>query len=132
MRARTLYVLGIFICVRAPMSNFLPLYNTTFFLSSQEAFQIFFSVNFSLHRQVCMRAARPSNFMRCQILINQLRTSYDCQILIAATSAANLSSCNSLYIYISPFIIIQILKLIKLQKLSNFHAQILNVSNFDF
>ena len=44
--------------------------------------------------------------MRCQILINQLQTSYDCQILIAATSAANLSSCQilnqlqiSLYLY---------------------------------
>ena len=93
----------------------------------------FFSVNFSLYRQVCTRVALASNFMRCQILINQLRSSYDYQILIAATSAVKFySSCKSLYIYISPFIIAQILKLIKLQKLSNFHAQILNVSNFDF
>lgn len=113
-------------------------YIIPYFFCQVKRFFKFFSANFfSPLSSLCALALAP-NFMRCQILINQLQTSYDCQILIAATSAANLSSCQilnqlqSLYIYISPFIITQILILIKLQKLSNFHAQILNVSNFDF
>lgn len=94
----------------------------------------FFSVNFSLHRQVCACVALASNFMRCQILINQLQTSYtSCQILKQLQNQLRKRfDIQFLYIYISPFIITQILILIKLQKLSNFYAQILNVSNFDF
>lgn len=57
---------------RAPMSNFLPLYNTTFFLSSQEAFQIFFCQFFSPLSSLC-GVALASNFYICQILINQLQ-----------------------------------------------------------
>lgn len=96
MRARTLYVLGIFICVRAPMSNFLPLYNTIFFLSSQEIFQIFFC-QFFLSIVKFMRARPPSNFSFCQILINQLRSSYaSCQIL---KQLQNQLQNNSLYLY---------------------------------
>ena len=46
-----------------------------FFCQVKKFFK-FFSANFSLHRQVCVRVVRASNFMRCQILINQLRSSY--------------------------------------------------------
>ena len=93
--------------------------------------QIFIQVKFSLPSSFPI-SRPPSNFYICQILKpatnqlhqlglnqlqNQLRTRFDIQLL---------------YIYISPFIITQILKSIKLQKLSNFRAQILNISNFDF
>ena len=96
--------------------------------------QIFIQVKFSLPSTFPI-SRPPSNFYFCQIL-NQLQTSYiswACQILNQLQNQLRTKfDIQSLYIYISPFIITQILKLIKLQKLSNFRAQILNVSNFDF
>ena len=96
--------------------------------------QIFIQVKFSLPSTFPI-SRPPSNFYFYQIL-NQLQTSYiswACQILNQLQNQLRSRfDIQSLYIYISPFIITQILKLIKLQKLSNFRAQILNVSNFDF
>ena len=66
-------------------------------------------------------AGATSNFMRCQILINQLQTSYtSCQILNQLQNQLQIKfDIQSLYIYISPFIITQIKLDFKLLKLSN-------------
>lgn len=88
-----------------------------FFLS------IFLSIVKFVRRRPGVKFCTLSNFDKPAT--NQLRLSN-------FESAAKSATKQFLYIYISPFIITQILKLIKLQKLSNFYAQILNVSNFDF
>lgn len=70
-------------------------YIISYFVCQVKRFFNFFSVNFSLHRQVCACHALVPNFYFCQILMNQLRSA-----AIQLHQLSNFESAAiSLYLY---------------------------------